>query len=535
MTMSIPRRTAIAIVAATVLSLSGYSTAGAVGTSSDVRVNQVGYLTFGPKNATIVTAATTPVPWQLRNGSGRVIATGRATPRGVDAASGQNVQTIDFSWVAWPGRGYSLTAGGQLSHPFDIGDRVYDRLRSDSLQFFYIQRSGIAIESGLVGSQYARPAGHLGIAPNQGDTSVPCQPSLCDYRLDVRGGWYDAGDQGKYVVNGGIATYQLLSAYERTLTARSADRGALDDGTLRVPEKHNRVPDILDEARWELEFLLRMQVPAGQPHAGMAHHKIHDSQWTALPTQPQDDSQPRELHPVSTAATLNLAAVAAQGARLYGRYDRTFARRALAAAKTAYAAAKANPTILASDADGTGGGAYGDGDVSDEFYWAAAELYLTTGDRAYLADVIASPHHADDVFAPSGFYWGGTAALGRLDLATVRSHLPSAERRLARQSVVAAADRYLSTEAGQAYGLPLPGTAESYVWGSNSAIINNDVVLATAFDLTGDTRYRNGAIQGMDYIFGRNALGQSYVTGWGTQSSHNEISEDCFKEQFQKA
>ena len=165
----------------------------------------------------------------------------------------------------------------------------------------------------------------------------------------MRGGWYDAGDHGKYVVNGGIATYQLLNTFERTKTAATAAGGAaLGDGTLRVPERGNGVPDILDEARWELEFLLRMQVPAGKPLAGMAHHKIHDQNWTGLPLHPQDDPQPRELHPPSTAATLNLAATAAQCARLFAPYDAAFATRCGTAAKTAYAAAKAHPAVYAS-------------------------------------------------------------------------------------------------------------------------------------------------------------------------------------------
>ncbi len=375
-----------------------------------------------------------------------------------------------------------------------------------------------------MGAQYARPAGHLGVPPNQGDTDVPCQPGVCDYRLDVRGGWYDAGDHGKYVVNGGIATYQLLSTFERTRTAHTAVRGALGDGTLRVPERGNRVPDVLDEARWELEFLLRMQVPPGEPLAGMAHHKIHDQAWTGLPLAPQDDPMPRELHPPSTAATLNLAAVAAQCGRLYARYDAAFAHRCLSAARTAYAAAKAHPDLLASPADGTGGGAYDDVDVSDEFYWAAAELYLTTGDRHYLADLRSSPHHTGDVFSPTGFGWQATAALGRLDLATVPSGLPAGERSRVRRSVLDAADAYLSAEAGESYGLPLPGDSGGYVWGSNSNIINNLVVLATAFDLTGRARYRDGALEGLDYVLGRNALNQSYVTGWGDTTSQNQHS-----------
>ncbi len=492
-------------------------------TGPRVRVNQVGYLPGGPKHATVVTDATSPLSWTLANSAGTVVTRGSSTPRGVDAASGQNTHTIDFSAFTTAGTGYTLTADGETSHPFDISGSLYHQLRADALQFFYLQRSGIAIDGALVGNEYARPAGHLGVAPNQGDTDVPCQPGVCDYRLDVRGGWYDAGDHGKYVVNGGIATYQLLNAFERTKTAPTAGHGAgLGDSTLRVPERGNGVPDILDEARWELEFLLRMQVPAGKPLAGMAHHKIHDRQWTGLPLQPQHDPQRRELHPPSTAATLNLAATAAQCARLFAPYDAAFATRCRTAAKTAYAAAKANPTRYADPADGDGGGSYSDGDVSDEFYWAAVELYLTTGEASYRTDLTASPHHTGNVFDANGFGWGGTAALGRLDLATVPNGLPAGERDRIRASVLTAADGYLATGRAQAYGLPMPGDAGSYFWGANSNIINNAVVLATAYDLSRDVKYRDGAVQAMDYILGRNALNMSYVTGWGEQAAKNQ-------------
>ncbi|MBQ1047953.1 glycoside hydrolase family 9 protein [Micromonospora sp. C51] len=493
-------------------------------TGPRVRVNQVGYLPGGPKNATVVTEATEALPWELRSASGAVLANGTTTPRGVDEASAQNVHSLDFSSYRTPGQGLTLAVDGEVSHPFDISGTLYDQLRSDALQFFYIQRSGIEIDGDLVGEEYARPAGHLDVAPNQGDTDVPCVANSCDYRLDVRGGWYDAGDHGKYVVNGGIATYQLLSAFERTKNAATAGFGAdLGDGTLRLPERDNGVPDILDEARWELEFLLRMQVPAGKPLAGMAHHKIHDRNWTGLPMQPEDDPEPRELHPPSTAATLNLAATAAQCARLFAPYDKEFAQRCGSAAKTAYAAAKANPARYA-PSTGNGGGPYDDTNVTDEFYWAAAELYLTTGESAYLTDLTASPHHTGDVFDPRGFGWQSVAALGRLDLATVPNGLPAAEQTRIRESVIDAADGYLAEIRRQAYGLPMPGDPNSYFWGGNGAIINNAVVLATAFDLTGAAKYRDGAVQTMDYILGRNALNISYVTGWGEHAAENQHS-----------
>ena len=482
-------------------------------TGPRVRVNQVAYLPSGPKIATVVTAATSALPWQLNDAAGRVVARGTSTPRGTDVSSGQNVQTIDFGRYARAGTGYTITADGETSRPFDIGGDAYKSLRADSLKFYYTQRSGIAIDAALRPG-YARAAGHVDVAPNQGDGDVPCQAGVCDYTLDVRGGWYDAGDHGKYVVNGGISTWELLSAYERNRGVRKV--------SLAIPESGNKVPDVLDEARWELNFLLSMQVPAGEPDAGMVHHKIHDQNWTGLPLLPGQDPQPRELHPVSTAATLNLAAVAAQAARIYCAYDPAFAARALRAARTAYTAAKANPALYAPASDGNGGGAYNDDQVTDEFYWAAAELYLTTGEKQYASDVLASPEHTADIFGAGAFDWASTAAAGRLDLATIPNKLPGLAA--VKASVVKGADKYLAVQKAQAYGVPYAPANNMWDWGSNSIILNNTVVLASAYALTGRSVYRDGVLTGVDYVLGRNALNHSYVTGYGEVSPQNEHS-----------
>ncbi|NEY31554.1 glycosyl hydrolase family 5 [Streptomyces sp. PRKS01-65] len=490
-------------------------------TGPRVRVNQVAYLPSGPKNATLVTDATTPLPWKLKNGDGAVAARGWTVPRGTDASSGQNVHSIDFGGFRARGTGFTLVADGESSRPFDIGTAAYQRLSVDAAKFYYTQRSGLAIRDDLRPG-YARPAGHVGVAPNQGDTDVPCQPGVCDYRLDVSGGWYDAGDHGKYVVNGGISVWELLSTYERALHARTGRPEKFRDGSLAIPESGNKVPDLLDEVRWELDFLLKMQVPDGKPLAGMAHHKIHDENWTGLPLLPSDDPQKRELHPPTTAATLNLAAAAAQAARLYKPYDPEFAATALTAARKAWAAAQAHPDVYASESDGIGGGAYPDRDIDDEFYWAAAELYLITGEKRFADHVLNSPVHTADIFGPTGFDWARTAAAARLDLATVPNRLPGRDK--VRQSVVKGADRYLATLKAHPYGLPYAPDGNVYDWGSSHQVLNNAVVLATAYDITGGAKYRDGAVQSMDYILGRNALNISYVTGYGDVTAQNQHS-----------
>ncbi|GAA1820124.1 glycosyl hydrolase family 5 [Planosporangium flavigriseum] len=489
------------------------------GTGPRVRVNQVGYLTNGPKNATFTTGAEKGLPWQLKDAKGKVVASGTTTPQGPDAASAHSVHTIDFSKYATPGKGYKLVVDGETSHPFAIGDKLYDNLRQDALRFYYTQRSGIAIDDKLRPG-YGRPAGHVSQGET-GDLAVGCVNNGCDYKLNVKGGWYDAGDQGKYVVNGGISAFQLMNQFERSKTAKTAQAAKMGDGTLAIPESKNKVPDILDEARWEQEFLLSMQVPDGKQNAGMAHHKMHDESWTALPTLPHQDTKKRVLYPPSTAATLNLAATGAQAARVFTPYDKKFAEKNLAAAKKAWAAAKANPNMAASGDSGSGGGGYGDWSTQDEFYWAAAELYLTTGDKEYADYLQNSPLHKDAIWSDTGFDWGNVAQLGRLDLATVPSKL--ADRDRVRKSVVEGADKYLAMVQKNPWGMPY-AVSDRYNWGSNAQILNNMVVLATGFDITGDVKYRDAVLQGMDYILGRNVLNRSYVTGFGTSYSVNQHS-----------
>ncbi|MCX2183882.1 glycoside hydrolase family 9 protein [Streptomyces sp. SKN60] len=509
-----------------VLLLGGLTTAPAVAdvqaaaaATAAVRVNQVGYLPDGPKRATVVTTAAQSLTWQLRNASGTVVASGSTVPHGADTPSGQSLQVADFSSYRETGAGYVLAVDGSSSVPFDIRADLYDALRSDSMAFFHHQRSGIAIDASLVGSAYARPAGHLGVAPNKGDVSVPCQATVCDYTQDVRGGWYDAGDHGKYVVNGGISAWLMVSSFERA--KRAGQEQAVGDSTLRVPERGNGTPDVLDEARWELDFLMRMQVPEGRPYAGMAFHKVHDAAWTGMPMRPDQDPQARELHRPSTAATLNLAAAAAQCARVFRPYDSAYADRCLSAARRAWTAAQANPALYAPASDSTGGGAYDDTRVTDEFYWAAAELYATTGESAYRDAVTSSPWHtSSDAFSAYGFGWADTAALGRLTLATVPNGLPATDVARVRASVTSAADGHLSRMAAQGYAVPTP--ADGYFWGSNGNIADNAIVMAVAGELTGDTRYRTGALEAMDYLLGRNALGRSYVTGYGETSAQNQ-------------
>jgi endoglucanase len=504
------------------------------GALSAIRVNQFAYFPGGPKHATLVRKDRARVEWRMIAASGETVASGFSRPEGRNPSSGLDVHIIDFSGMRTPGDGYRLVVGDDVSPPFSVSDTAYGQLRRDALGYFYKVRSGIEIREELAGQGYGRPAGHLGKAPNRGDTSVGCVDTRtarkvygkawsCGYRLNVAGGWYDAGDFGKYVVNGGIAAAQLLGTYERALHHSRASSPALSDGLALLPEAGNGVPDVLDEARWELDFLMSMTVPEGEPQAGMAHHKVHGNRWTVGPILPHRDREQRVLHRPSTAATLNLAAAAAQGARLFAGFDRPYADTLLAAAVRAYRAAEANPALHAPYTDGSfGGGDYQDDDVSDEFYWAAVELYLSTGDPVWLERAKASPHWSGPVFQEHGFDWRSVAALARLQLASVPSALPKRDLKAVQVSVRDAAEAYMRVQRKEAFGFMYG--PERFGWGSNQSVIQNMIVVATAYDITGDRRYLQAVRESMDYILGRNALGISYVTGYGTLYAQRQYS-----------
>ncbi|TWB39571.1 glycoside hydrolase family 9 protein [Nitrospirillum pindoramense] len=509
---------------------------------SPIVLNQTGLESAGPKLAILADPATTPLDWRLTDAQGRTVATGKTQPFGDDAASGQHVHQIDFSNVRQAGQGYRLTVGDKASRPFSLTATPDGRLLRASLSFFYQQRSGVPIEAALVERpDLARPAGHRpdkATCFNLADPKGQVWPG-CDYTLDASGGWYDAGDQGKYVVNGGISVWTLVNAYERAqVLKRPRALAEVADGTLAVPERGNGVPDLLDEARFELEFLLAMQVPEGKSlevplgdqkdnaghyvlsridAGGLVHQKIADAHWTGLPTAPADDHVTRYLYYPTTAASLNLAAVAAQAARVWKDVDAAFAQRCLDAARRAFAAAQRHPDILAQVAfDGSGG--YGDTHLADEVYWAAAELYATTGEPAYLAVLRASPYFTG-AEGTGDLSWGSVATAGALTLALAPSHLDDVDRRRVRAQVTALADGYVADEGKTGYRLPFASAA--YPWGSNGAILSRAMVLGAAYDLTGKAAYRTAVVDAADYVLGRNPLDRSYVTGFGARPMQN--------------
>ena len=523
-----------------------------------VLVNQMGYYPEFKKQATVVVEENdmTAKEFMVVDINGTFVYTGTTTPVGFDKDSGDWVHIADFSALKTEGTDYAVICDGKMSHPFNIGNYIYDGVLTNAMNYYYQNRSGINIESKYITSGDASTLAHQG--GHMTDNAYIQDKWVKSYLADgsdvqktktqnVTGGWYDAGDHGKYVVNGGISVWMLNNIYERSLVLGNATKWADNSGTVVIPESGNDAPDILDETRYEVEWFFTMLVKDGS-YKNMVYHKMHDHKWTGLAVKPWDYESEwgtiRIIKPASTAATLNFVACAAQSYRLWKNYDSDFANQCIEQAKLSYEAAKANPSLYAPLDQAIGGGAYGDDNVKDDFYWAACELYAATGDEKYYNDLKSY----EDAFVMSysldggenngsctSFNWGNTAGLGNLTLYLLcEDKLTETEYNSIKNSIINTADHYIDIENEQGYGIPYVGTTftdpvnlgegvevEGYEWGSNSMVVNNAVVMAYAYDITKDTNYANGVSTAMDYIYGRNPLEYSFVTGYGEHAYAN--------------
>ena len=260
---------------------------------SHIKVNQVGYPAMSKKIA-IVTNATAASEFELIDlNKGQVVFKGELTEARQDADSGDSVQQADFSKAMMASTYVISVQGAGTSHPFRIGDGVYRSVFIHTFRTFTMQRSLTDIDDPLTGLRFA--AGHEqdkraivnfsdGVS-NKGDI------------IDVSGGWYDAGDYGKYVPPGAASAAFLLLAYD-------FHPEKFKTGQLIFPrdvsekEQAAGLPDVLSEVKVELDWLMKMQ-----RKDGMLYHKVAGLGWPGMDTPPAGDFVPRYVFGKSTYGT----------------------------------------------------------------------------------------------------------------------------------------------------------------------------------------------------------------------------------------
>ena len=470
--------------------------------ASAIQVNQVGFLPGAAKWSAV--PATQAGRFQVvDDASGREVLSGMLGPAAEWAPAEAEVRMADFSALTQPGV-YRLHVDGLADSPrFVVSADAYAALNAAAVKAYYFNRASIALESRYAGP-YARPAGHP-------DTHVLVHASAASASrpegtvISSPGGWYDAGDYNKYVVNSGISVYELLAAYEHF-------PAFFEKQSVGLPESGNGVPDLLNEVHWNLAWMLTMQDPGD----GGVYHKLTNKRFDAVVTPDQATSD-RYVVQKSTAAALDFAAVMAMASRVYAPFDKQWpglAPRMLAAAKSAWQWAQGHPAAVYRQPDDIHTGDYGDSRLDDEFAWAAAELYIATRDDAYWAAM-----HADQVpMSPPS--WNQVGALAWISLAQHRKELTAvADQALIERRIRDEADELLADWQASPYRLSM--RPADFVWGSNAVALNRALTMIQGYRLDGDRRLLDAAQSTLDYVLGRNPPGSSMVTGFGARSPHH--------------
>jgi endoglucanase len=469
-------------------------TSGGDSSNLVAEVNLLGYYSNGQKIAVIRNDSVGT--YEVRNSQGVVKWSGTSVASGIWPPSNENVQTIDFTSLTAAGTYAIYFNDNKISSDFTISATPYATLGAAAIKAFYYQRASTALTSTNAGS-WSRNAGHP-------DNTVYVHSSAGSGTISSPKGWYDAGDYGKYIVNSGITTYTLLLLYEHFPEY-------MKSLPLNIPESGNSVPDILDEIRWNLDWMLTMQASDGG-----VYHKLTPLKFDGF-IMPDKCTAARYAFMKTTSASLNFAAVMAKASRLYAEYDQTFALKCLNAAKEAFAWAKANPSVYYSQPAACETGEYGDKNVSDERFWAATELTAAT-DSSYDSYFQSFPTIVTPV-------WINTGCLGLFTILTNKSMFSSAVYNKAQSLLTSLADTLLNN---QSSGYKVSMTNSDFIWGSNSVAANQGLVLLHAFYVSKENKYLNAAVSQLDYLLGRNPLGICYVTGQGSYSPlhpHHRISD----------
>ncbi len=477
----------------------------------EIRYNQVSYQVDRTKLINIVSDNPySDIAYSIyREGESQSIMEGMASSNTKWGPSGEYSDVIDITSINTPGI-YTIETADE-SATFNIGSDGYERLSEASIKYYYFNRASQELTAEYAGP-WARRLGHADerviVHSSAASAARPTGTIISSPK-----GWYDAGDYNKYIVNSGISTYTLLAAYEHY-------PDYYNDLSLSIPEQGGDLPDLLDEVKWNVDWMLSMQDPSD----GGVYHKLTGLNFSGI-IMPHQYNFDRYVVQKTTAAALNFAAVLATASRIFKEFESAepgYSEALLDAAKNAYAWAKANPRIYYRQPSNVNTGQYGDGNVVDEFDWAASELFITTGEASYKSDInensigngvpawpytaplalISLSHHADDVE-------------NDINVNTIKDKLISTANQLrsnVQQSVLRVA----------------MNSNNDYVWGSNGNAGNQIMILIRAYEITDNESYLDAAFVAMDYLLGRNGTGYCYVSGFGNISPrrpHHRQSE----------
>jgi endoglucanase len=459
--------------------------------ASTIRLNSVGYLPKQPKVATVTQVFES---FQVVDAkTQKVVFEGKAKGSYKQADVAEEVWLADFSKLKKPGNYLLKLNNGEVSPSFAIGNNVYNQAFNTAMRAFYLWRCGTAVSGDYMGTHYEHEACHL----NDGYLDFLGESGKLK---DGAGGWHDAGDHGKYVVNAGITVGMLFMAWEQF-----NDKLVTID--LGLPKTAPGFPDYLKELKWETDWLLKMAYPDG---SGKISHKLTRTGFEGF-VMPEDDTEKRFFTVWSSAATADFVAMMAQAARYFKPYDAAYAQKCLDAALLSYQFLKDNPEdhVFKQGEFRTGG--YQSSDPDDRL-WAAVELWETTGDNAYLND-FETRLSKMEVKINEDWDWGNVRNLGAFTYLLSKREGKNPQLFAATKAeAIRVADSIVAKAERDIYARPL---GQKYYWGCNGTVARQVFNLQVANKLKPNKKYVATSLDAIHNLFGRNQYGRSFVTGLG--------------------
>lgn len=419
-----------------------------------------------------------------------------------DEASKEFVTEGVFSNLTREGN-YYIQIGEDKSYHFTISDNQPVICTDALLKAFYYQRCGMELTKEFAGEWkhgnchcqnsyvFRQDAENL---LNQNETELELVHTL--------GGWHDAGDYGRYTVAAAKAVADLLLAYEQFESEFNHSIG--------IPESDVFGDDILHEIKYELDFMLKMQRDDGSVYTKVA------TRYFPGMIMPEEDLAPLFIFDISSPATADFAAAMAMAGRVLKDFNGDYAKDCLIAAKKAYNWLEENAEeLLFTNPDHILSGEYGDVTDIDERYWAAAELYRTTGEDKYHQDFLALFKKVEDKLTLGWSDVGGYGTLAYL----YSNHTDDKVYHALRSLWLDFAKELEQRSKGDGYGITL--AIEDYKWGSTMILLNQCMHLIIANHLLGKAEYEDLITTNWDYLFGMNPMDVSYVTGLGERHIMN--------------
>jgi len=469
-------------------------------------VNQLGYLPHGDKIAYWLAPNSNDVSLISLGNSKQTFSLKVSSED--QLKDGQKLVKLDFSHIEQPGW-YQLQSNKTLSAPFQITKHVYNSLGDRLVHALYLQRSGSQVTNNATGMN--RPQSHL----DDGIIFRSDEYHQKGEKIDVTGGWYDAGDYGKYVATATITIARLLEAYNLSPELFTSI------SSVSSSESHApfALPAILEEAVYGLTWLEKMQ-----REDGAVYRKVSGARWPGKIT-PWQDNQVRFIYGISTPETAKFAATMALAARTLKPHRPALSRRYLKMALHAWAYLDLNKEqyIDWQKGDDSGSGPYvknaQDSEKSldtdtDDRLWALAELYLTTLQTKYLT----SFRQLYDKDLMAIFEWKNPMVMGVVHLMNSQSpKLDVTDQKLLRKDLLQLANRYQK----QSNSTPFSIANNRFIWGSNKMTAEAGVAMAWADLAMNSQQYRSEVQSQIDYLLGANMFNLSFVTNTGTYAVRN--------------